>query len=296
MAQPTEGFGFPAAEAKGAVETALAEDLGDRGDITTEVSVPQGIRGAGLIVAQADGVVAGMDAAAMVFSTVDSHLSFEAAVCDGEAVAAGTPLAAVEGAVASILAAERTALNFLGHLSGIATLTSKYVAAAAPYGAAIRDTRKTLPGLRALEKYAVRAGGGENHRLGLHDAILLKDNHLALMGDALAEALKTAVAKARSLRPQVTVEIEAEDLGQVKEALEAGADVIMLDNMDIATIGSAVDLVGGRAKLEVSGGVTLGDVAKIAACGVDWISVGIITQGAPPLDIHLEMERGELRG
>jgi nicotinate-nucleotide pyrophosphorylase (carboxylating) len=271
------------------VSNALAEDLGS-GDVTTEALVPSELEGKASILVKRDGVLAGIDVAKEVFRQVDPSLHFKALVKDGAKVRKGDVVATVEGKVASILKAERTALNFLQHLSGIATETARYVDAVSGTKAIITDTRKTIPGLRLLEKYAVRAGGGRNHRLNLGDGVLIKDNHLAALrssGVGLGEAVK----KARERAPRaMKVEVEVESVKQAREALSAGADIIMLDNMNVKDMRRVVKLVHGRALLEASGGVTLDNVRSVAEAGVDLISVGALTHSAKALDISLEVE------
>jgi nicotinate-nucleotide pyrophosphorylase (carboxylating) len=260
----------------------LAEDLGD-GDLTSEALIPAGLRCAAAIVLKEPGVVAGLSVAEGVFRELDPGLEWEPAAADGDLLDGGE-LARLSGEARAILSGERLALNVFGRLTGIATLTRRYVDAVAGTGAVILDTRKTTPGLRALEKEAVRAGGGRNHRLGLFDAILIKDNHLALAG-----SIGDAVAAARGRG--VPVEVECDTLEQVGEALAAGADRILLDNMTPAQLAEAVSLTAGRAELEASGGVTLDTVRAIAETGVDFISVGALTHSARSLDVSLEVLR-----
>jgi nicotinate-nucleotide pyrophosphorylase (carboxylating) len=260
----------------------LREDVGD-GDLTTELVVPsEAICEAALLVKEA-GVVCGLEPAELVFREFDS-VEFEALAADGDLVEPVTRVARVSGPARPILTAERTALNLVGRLSGIATLTRRFVDAVEGTGAEILDTRKTTPGLRVLEKYAVSRGGGRNHRFGLYDGILIKDNHLRIAGSITA-----AVERARQAAGDRLVEVEAETLADVREALAAGADWILLDNMSLADQREAVGLVDGRAKLEASGGVTLDTVREIASTGVDFVSVGALTHSAPSLDISLEV-------
>lgn len=266
------------------IERALAEDVGS-GDLTTGAVVDSGAQARAVIEQRAPGVVAGIDAAEAVFHRVDPGLEVGREVAEGEWREAGRVLE-VQGRAASILTAERVALNFLGRLSGVATLTARYVKAVEGTGASILDTRKTTPGLRALEKAAVRAGGGRNHRTGLFDAILVKENHSALAG-GVGEATRRAVARA----PQgVAVEVECAALAEVDEALAAGARHILLDNMAPTDLRAAVERVAGRALLEASGGVTLQTVRAIAETGVDFVSVGALTHSAPALDLSLLLE------
>jgi nicotinate-nucleotide pyrophosphorylase (carboxylating) len=257
----------------------LAEDLGD-GDLTTEAVVPEGATAEAAIVLKEPGVVCGLELARAVFVELDPDLRFEAPVADGEAFEG--EIARLAGSARALLSGERLALNLLGRLSGIATLTRRYVEAVAGTGVTILDTRKTTPGLRAIEKYAVRYGGGTNHRLALDDRILIKDNHLRLAG-SIASAVDLAQATG------VPVEVECDTLDQVREALEADADSILLDNMAPATLVQAVALTAGRATLEASGGVTLANVRAIAETGVDSISIGALTHSARALDFSMEV-------
>ena len=267
-----------------AVAAALEEDLGAVGDITTDAIVPAEANGEAAIVARQAGVIAGLDLAEAAFKALDPQLRFVRVVQDGGEVDSGGTIATVAGKTSALLTAERTALNFLGRLSGIATLTAAYVKAVAGTGARIACTRKTTPGLRALEKYAVRAGGGVNHRFGLYDAVLVKDNHIAAAG-GLAPALERLRARSGHV---VKVEVEVDTLDQLKEALGFAIDAVLLDNMDIKTLRQAVKLVAGRVKTEASGGVTLEKVRKIAETGVDLISVGALTHSPRNLNSSLE--------
>jgi nicotinate-nucleotide pyrophosphorylase (carboxylating) len=269
---------------KRAVAGALEEDLGQAGDITTDPIIPPHATAEAEIVARKEGVIAGLDLAAASFKALDPDAQFVADVADGAHVVAGARLARVQGKARALLTAERTALNFLGHLSGIATLTAAYVAAIEGTKARIACTRKTTPGLRAFEKYAVRAGGGINHRYGLYDAVLVKDNHIAAAG-GLAPALAKLRVRAGHL---VKVEVEVDTLDQLDEALRFPIDAVLLDNMDVATLKKAVAMVEGRVLTEASGGVNLETVRKIAETGVDLISVGALTHSAPRLDLALE--------
>lgn len=267
------------------VAQALAEDIGP-GDITTETTVPAGLRARGVFLAKATGVLSGLDVAAECFRQLDPACDFQARLAEGDEFAPGTTLAVVTGSARALLTAERTALNFLQRLCGTATLTRAYVDRVAGTKARIVDTRKTTPGLRQLQKTAVRAGGGHNHRFALYDGVLLKDNHLALAGGVAA-----AVAAARAGAPHtLRVEVEVTNLPQLEEAIAAGADVALLDNMDLASLRQAVQLAAGRIVLEASGGVNLDTVSAIAATGVDLISVGALTHSAPAVDISLEIE------
>jgi nicotinate-nucleotide pyrophosphorylase (carboxylating) len=261
------------------VRAFLAEDVGD-GDLTSASVVPEDASLAASLLLKERGVVCGLDVAEAVFRELDPSLRFEHLVEDGDEIQG--EVAQLNGNARALLTGERTALNLLGHLSGIATLTREYVDAVADTNARILDTRKTTPGLRALEKLAVRCGGGTNHRFGLYDGILIKDNHLRLAGGVAA-----AVRAARS--QGVPVEVECETLHDVREALEEDADILLLDNMSLSQLREAVLLVGGRAKTEASGGVTLETVRAIAETGVDFISVGALTHGARSLDVSMEV-------
>jgi len=270
-----------------AVAAALEEDLGLAGDITTDAIIPVSASAEAEIAARKRGVIAGLDLAAASFKRLDPDAQFVADVADGTPVAAGTRIARIQGKTRALLSAERVALNFLGRLSGIATLTAAYVAAVGGTKAKITCTRKTTPGRRALEKYAVRAGGGMNHRFGLYDAVLVKDNHIAAAG-GLAPALTKLRARTGHL---VKIEVEVDTLDQLDEALHFFIDAVLLDNMDVATLKQAVALVNRRVVTEASGGVTLETVRKIAETGVDLISVGALTHSAPVLDLALEWGR-----
>jgi len=269
-----------------AVERALDEDLGRAGDVTSIATVPPGIAGRGAVVARAAGVIAGLPVLEAAFRKLDPQVNLTAEVRDGAAVAAGTVLMTVEGQARALLGAERVALNFLGHLSGVATATAAFVRLVAGTHARVCCTRKTTPGLRALEKYAVRCGGGFNHRFGLDDAILIKDNHIALAGGVRA-VLKRARAVAGHL---VKIEIEVDTLDQLREVLDTSlADAVLLDNMDPPTLAAAVKLVGGRLVTEASGGITHASAAAVAATGVDYISSGAITHSAVNLDVGMDI-------
>jgi nicotinate-nucleotide pyrophosphorylase (carboxylating) len=267
------------------IRRALAEDVGD-GDVTTRATVARGVRGRGEVLAKSQLVVAGLDIARRVFELVAAPeiVTFVALVDEGAAVQPGTVLARVEGDAAVLLTAERTALNLLQRLCGIATTTRRYVDAAAGH-IAVLDTRKTTPGLRALEKYAVRAGGGRNHRFGLFDQVLIKDNHVRLAG-----GIRSAVARARAEAPGLTIEVEAQTVAEAGEAADAGADIVLLDNLGTADITRAVALVAGRARTEISGGVTLDRIAELATTGADFVSVGALTHSVVSSDISLEIE------
>ncbi len=265
------------------VARALAEDVGD-GDVTTAATVPPQARARALITQKAPGVVFGLEAAEQTFRQLDPAIAFDALTGEGE-WRDGGPVAEVEGAARAILTGERTALNFLQRLSGVATLTARCVQAVEGTGVRILDTRKTTPGLRRLEKAAVRAGGGNNHRTGLYDEILIKENHAAIAG-----GVGLAVRLARERAPELPLEVECRDLGEVQEALAAGAPRILLDNMSAAQLREAVRHVDGRAELEASGGVTLQTLREIASTGLQFISVGALTHSAPALDLSLILE------
>lgn len=270
------------------LDLALREDIGG-GDVTSIATISAERHAHGTFVAKAPGVISGLDLAANVFRRVDRDVIFTPLVADGDRVAAMKSIATIQGPARGILAGERVALNFLQRLSGIATLTARYVEAVRGTAAEIVDTRKTTPGMRALEKAAVRDGGGRNHRFGLTDGVLIKDNHLAAVGGP--HRVGRAVALARSWAPHtLRIEVEVTTLEELAEALDAGADIVMLDNMDIPAMRAAVAMTGGRALLEASGGVTLDTISEIASTGVDLISVGALTHSAPALDISLEFD------
>ena len=274
-------------EIDAAVMRALAEDLGRAGDITSTATVPEGTRAQAIVVARKAGTMSGLPLVEAALLKLDPMVSITRHQRDGDAVAAKTKLMTVEGNARTVLAAERTALNFLGHLSGVATAAASFVKLIAHTRARVCCTRKTAPGLRALEKYAVRCGGGFNHRFGLDDAILIKDNHIAVAGGITA-VLRRAKAVAGHL---VKIEIEVDTLDQLREVLAAGgADVALLDNMDLATMRRAVEMVAGKLVLEASGGITLATAAAVAETGVDYLSSGAITHSAPNLDVALDIE------
>lgn len=267
------------------ITAALREDLGTAGDLTSEACIPAGAMARGNVVARSAGTIAGLDVVRHVFHRLDDGIDVRPRVSDGDRVEAGEILAVVSGPTRAILTAERTALNLLGRLSGIATATATLVAAVAGTGARIADTRKTTPGLRGLEKHAVRMGGGTNHRFGLHDAVMIKDNHLVAAG-----GIRPAVEAVRArVGHTVTVEVEVDTLDQLAELLDVGADIVLLDNMDPATLREAVAMVGGRMVTEASGGLTGETVRAVAESGVDVISVGWITHSAPALDVALDL-------
>jgi nicotinate-nucleotide pyrophosphorylase (carboxylating) len=268
------------------VRTALAEDVGT-GDRTTNGIVSADARCSAQLLLQEPGVVCGVEAARAVFQTLDPAVSVESLLDEGDRVSETATLAEIEGPARAILTGERTALNLLGRLCGIATLTRRYVDLVEGTGVTILDTRKTTPGLRVLEKYAVRCGGGSNHRAGLDDAILVKENHLRLAG-GIGPALAALRAAANGSAP-LSIEVEAETLGEVAEALDAGVERILLDNMTPDEISAAVDLSGGAAELEASGGISLETVRAYAETGVDFISIGALTHSARSLDVSLEI-------
>jgi nicotinate-nucleotide pyrophosphorylase (carboxylating) len=266
------------------VRAALLEDLGRAGDITAQACIPPDDRLQVAFVARKAGVISGLDCARLAIAAMDSSGRFAARVADGDSVQSGAVLAEVDSNARAILAAERVALNFLGRLSGVATLTATYVAKVAGTRARIIDTRKTTPGLRVLEKYAVRCGGGSNHRFGLDDAVLIKDNHVAACG-GVSEALRRVRDHAGHM---VRIEVEVDGLDQLAEALEHRPDIIMLDNFSLENLRAAVVMASGRVTLEASGGVNLDTVRDIAQTGVDYISVGALTHSAPVFDIGLD--------
>jgi nicotinate-nucleotide pyrophosphorylase (carboxylating) len=270
------------------VEAALDEDAARR-DVTTTALIPPEQRGQGIIIAKAQGIIAGLPLAAAVFYALDSNVSFEGQVAEGARVSPGQHIARVEGALRPILAGERVALNFLQRLSGIATITASFVDALGGLSTRLLDTRKTTPGLRALERYAVRAGGGHSHRFHLADGILIKDNHLAA-ARARGLSLTQAVRQARLGAPHtLRVEVEVTSLDEAQEALAAGADIVLMDNMNVEEMRRVVEMTRGRALTEASGGITLENVRAVAETGVDFISVGAITHSAPALDMSLEL-------
>lgn len=264
------------------IKRALAEDIG-RGDVTSILLIPAEHHSKARMIAKGEFVVAGMQVAREVFATLDATVKFTAHTSDGQRATYGDVIATIEGPTRSVLGAERVALNLLQRMCGIATLTAKFVKAVEGTRAKVLDTRKTTPGLRMLEKYAVRMGGGVNHRYGLDDGVLIKDNHLRACG-----GVRVAIERARSAHHLLKIECECESMAQVREALEAGADVIMLDNMTHEQVREAVAIVAGRVPLEVSGGVNLDNIRELALCGVDYISIGALTHSAPAADISLK--------
>jgi nicotinate-nucleotide pyrophosphorylase (carboxylating) len=268
------------------IREALCEDLGRAGDLTTAAIIPADARAAAVILARRPGRVAGTEVAARVFEILEPALETEIVVASGGEAAPGSTLVRLSGPARAIVTGERTALNLLGHLSGIATLTRDYVEAVAGTPARVVCTRKTTPGLRVLEKFAVRCGGGANHRFGLDDAVLIKDNHLAVAGGVLR-----AITRVREdVGHMVMVELEVDTLEQLEEGLEAGVDAVLLDNMDPQTLRAAVEMVNGLCVTEASGGIDLESAAAVAATGVDLLSVGALTHSAPWLDVSLEVE------
>jgi nicotinate-nucleotide pyrophosphorylase (carboxylating) len=266
------------------VRAALAEDVGP-GDVTTELTVPEGARARATVVQKGAGVVFGLDVAVLAFQLLDSAVVVEFAGPEGEWREAGAVVLVVAGPARALLAGERTALNFLGRLSGVATMTARAVRELEDTGARVLDTRKTTPGLRALEKAAVAAGGGTNHRVGLYDAILIKENHIAAAGGIAA-----AVAAARAGAGGLEIEVEVRDEDEIAQALEAGAPRLLLDNMSVEELRRAVAQVDGRARLEASGNVTLETLQDVGATGVDFVSMGALTHSAPALDLSLRLE------
>lgn len=278
-------MGIAAEQIDAIIALALEEDLG-AGDVTSIATIPADLGATATIVAKAPGVVAGLPVVATVFAQLDPGVTVTLLASDGDRIV-DTPmeLARIEGPARSVLGGERTALNILGHLCGVATATRAYVDRVAGTGARILDTRKTLPGLRVLDKYAVICGGGVNHRVGLYDAILIKDNHLRVAG-----GVRPAVESARALYPALNLTVEVEHDDQLREALECGAQRIMLDNMSPDRMRAAVQLIAGRAEVEASGGITLDNVREVAETGVDVISIGAITHSAKWLDVSLEVQ------
>jgi nicotinate-nucleotide pyrophosphorylase (carboxylating) len=267
------------------IEQALLEDIGT-GDITSESIVPSNLKAKGIIKTSEEGVVAGLNITSLVFKKLDSEIIFQEKIKDGTKVARGKVLAEIAGSARTILKGERVALNFLQRMSGIATITSKFCQEVEDFPVRIVDTRKTTPGLRILEKYAVSMGGGYNHRFGLYDAVLIKDNHITVAG-----GIRPAVDSIRKqISHTVKIEVEVENLSQLQDALKVKADIIMLDNMDLDTMEEAVKIAKGKALIEASGGITLGKVRKIAQTGVDLISIGSLTHSVKSLDISMEIK------
>ncbi|MBD3182209.1 carboxylating nicotinate-nucleotide diphosphorylase [Candidatus Poribacteria bacterium] len=271
---------------KDIIELALREDIGS-GDITSESVIPEGTKAIARIISKSEGIVAGIDLANEVLRKIGPSSEFKKIVLDGDRITEKQELAIINGYARSLLTAERTMLNFLQRLSGIATQAEKYVQAVSVFKAKVIDTRKTTPGWRVLEKYAVRVGGAGNHRFGLYDAVLIKDNHIAAVGGSIKKAVENA---RRRIPHTMKIEVETKTLEQIKEALEAGADIIMPDNMGPQMITRAVEIIDGKALVEASGGITIDNIEKIAATGVDYISIGALTHSAMPLDISMDME------
>ena len=267
------------------IEQALLEDIGT-GDITSESIVPSNLKAKGIIKTSEEGVVVGLNITSLVFKKLDSEIIFQEKIKDGTKVARGKVLAEITGSARTILKGERVALNFLQRMSGIATITSKFCQEVEDFPVRIVDTRKTTPGLRILEKYAVSMGGGHNHRFGLYDAVLIKDNHITVAG-----GIRPAVDSVRKqISHTVKIEVEVENLSQLQDALKVKADIIMLDNMDLDTMEEAVKIAKGKALIEASGGITLGKVRKIAQTGVGLISIGSLTHSVKSLDISMEIK------
>ncbi|KXS45631.1 MULTISPECIES: carboxylating nicotinate-nucleotide diphosphorylase [unclassified Candidatus Frackibacter] len=267
------------------IDNAINEDIWT-GDITTEAVVNEDCMGEGILLAKESGVIAGLEVAKLVFQSIDNEIKFQSLAAEGDYVKSGTEIAQVRGKAKSILTAERLALNFLQRMSGIATKTAKYEELVGDYDVRIVDTRKTTPGLRILEKYAVQVGGGDNHRLGLYDAVMIKDNHISAAG-----GIKEAVEKARTNVPHtMKIEVETESLDEVKEAVAVNADIIMLDNMSTGLMKEAVELVDNQTIVEASGGITAATIKEVAATGVDVISLGTLTHTIKSLDINLDLK------
>lgn len=267
------------------VESALEEDIGT-GDMTTDRVIPVDVECKAVIIAKAEGIICGLPVAELVFHSLDKRLVINRKVDEGSRVREGQEIMEISGWARAILCAERVALNFLGHLSGIATLTRRFVDKA---GVTILDTRKTIPGMRLLEKYAVSVGGGENHRMGLFDMVLIKDNHLKIQKELGPGYIHRAISSVKK-KPDGKVEIEVGSIEEAEEAIEAGADILLLDNMGLDDIGEVVRQFHGKVLFEVSGGVTLENVADIAKTGIDYISIGALTHSAPALDLSLEVK------
>jgi nicotinate-nucleotide pyrophosphorylase (carboxylating) len=267
------------------IEIGLQEDL-NTGDITTDLLVPETLRSTAVMIAKADGIIAGLEVAEAVFLKLDPTIEFIAEITDGDKIRKGDLICTIKGSYRALLTGERLALNFLQRMSGIATETAKYVEAVNGYNTKILDTRKTVPGLRLLDKYAVKAGGGTNHRMGLYDMVMIKDNHISIAG-----SISSAVNAIRpSIPDSIKIEVETTTLEEVNEALLAGADIIMLDNMDVETMKKAVRLIDGKAKTEASGNMTLERIKEVAATGVDFISIGALTHSVVALDISQKIK------
>jgi nicotinate-nucleotide pyrophosphorylase (carboxylating) len=280
------------AEIRAAVKAALAEDIGT-GDVTTLATVPPSLQARAVMRARQRLVVAGTGFVVAAFHALSRKIKIEPILRDGQTADAGATILKISGPAGPILTAERVALNFIQRLSGVATLTSEFVQAVHGARAQILETRKTTPGWRRFEKYAVACGGGTNHRMGLHDMVLIKDNHLAALRGEKPNAIAAAIARARRKYPKLKIEVEADSLDQVRQALDAGAEMILLDNMSLDDLSQAVVMAEGFAKTEASGGVNLKTVRAIAKTGVDFISVGALTHSAPAVDIGLDFEEEE---
>ena len=272
------------------IELALNEDLGELGDTTSKAVIPEGTKAVAVFKIKEDAVVAGLDVAQRVFSVVDPEIEFTPLCSEGAELKCGDVFAEIKGDAQSLLTAERTALNFIQRLSGVATSAKKYTDALGDSDTKILDTRKTTPGWRNLEKYAVAVGGATNHRIGLYDRVMIKDNHRALAGLEGDGGITRSVDRVRKMYPQLEIEVEADSLDEVAEAAEAGADYILLDNMTNEQMTEAVKIVAGRSKLEASGGITIGRIPSIAQIGVDFISVGALTHSVKAVDISMEIK------
>lgn len=262
------------------ISAGLEEDV-KNGDITTNLLIPSESRKTAILIAKANGIIAGLPVAEAVYKKIDPEIEFSPEVCDGEKVVSGQLICTITGSFRALLTGERLALNFLQRMSGIATETARYAEAVKEYKTLILDTRKTVPGLRLLDKYAVKTGGGTNHRIGLYDMVMIKDNHISVAG-SITNAVK---AIRPNIPAEIKIEVETTNLDEVIEAINAGADIIMLDNMDTNTMKKAVELIKGRAKVEASGNMTLDRVREVAATGVDFISIGALTHSVTALDI-----------
>jgi nicotinate-nucleotide pyrophosphorylase (carboxylating) len=267
------------------IEIGLKEDV-NTGDLTTDLLIPSSIQTTAVMIAKADGIIAGLSVVEAVFRKLDSTIKFKAEVSDGDKIRQGDIICTIQGSYRALLTGERLALNFLQRMSGIATETSKYVEAVKSFKTEILDTRKTVPGLRILDKYAVKAGGGNNHRMGLYDMVMIKDNHISVAGNIT----KAIEAIRRSISSQIKIEIETTSIEEVNEALQAGADIIMLDNMNLEMMKKAVHIIDKKAKIEASGNMTLEKVREVAATGVDFISIGALTHSVNALDISLKIK------
>lgn len=267
------------------IEIGLKEDV-NTGDLTSDLLIPAAIQSTAVVIAKADGVIAGLEVAKAVFHKLDPNIEFITEISDGDKIRTGDLICTIKGSYKALLTGERLALNFLQRMSGIATETAKYVEAVKDFKTVILDTRKTAPGLRLIDKYAVKTGGGTNHRMGLYDMVMIKDNHISVAG-----SITKAVKAIRPAIPnQIKIEVETTSLDEVKEALQAGADIIMLDNMDVETMQKAVQLIDGKVKTEASGNMNLERVRNVAATGVDFISIGALTHSVTALDISLKIK------